>query len=168
MRSLYLEQQNSIGKSLISTTLAIGYESVLDHLPTESEYHLWNTNSLNDQLRQVADYKVFVLELVETEIILIPDLNHKMINLEHITSIKQLHNLFTEILNFPKFYGENWDAFWDTITGLVEMPNHLTITHFDKFHTIFTKDAILLKEIINEFNKISSDRQIEIRNYLHY
>ncbi|MFE9574497.1 barstar family protein [Streptomyces sp. NPDC006692] len=26
--------------------------------------------------------------------------------------------------DFPYFYGRNWDAFWDAVTGLVEIPDH--------------------------------------------
>ena len=44
------------------------------------------------------------------------------INLTSIESEKELHKLLASSLCFPDFYGNNWDAFWDSITGLVEMP----------------------------------------------
>ena len=44
------------------------------------------------------------------------------IDLRAITSAEELHSLLMESLNFPGWYGANWDAFWDAITGLVEMP----------------------------------------------
>lgn len=43
------------------------------------------------------------------------------IDLRAITSAEELHSLLMESLNFPGWYGANWDAFWDAITGLVEM-----------------------------------------------
>ncbi|MFC5911703.1 barstar family protein [Streptacidiphilus monticola] len=38
---------------------------------------------------------------------------------------RQLHELLARELGFPSFYGRNWDAFWDAVTGLVEIPSHL-------------------------------------------
>ena len=74
------------------------------------------------------------------------------INLRDIDSIAQLHALFQQQLGFPDFYGQNWDAFWDSITGLVEMPNELTLTSWKFFATRFPHDARILSEIIEEFN----------------
>ncbi|MFF3404311.1 barstar family protein [Streptomyces sp. NPDC002659] len=34
---------------------------------------------------------------------------------------RQLHAALSQALGFPAFCGMNWDAFWDAITGLVEM-----------------------------------------------
>jgi RNAse (barnase) inhibitor barstar len=44
------------------------------------------------------------------------------IDLSSIETEEQLHVLISSALSFPKFYGNNWDAFWDSITGLVELP----------------------------------------------
>nr|WP_257207653.1 barstar family protein [Bacillus cereus] len=39
---------------------------------------------------------------------------------------KEFYLLFKEKLEFPDFYGENWDAFWDCITGSVfPLPNKI-------------------------------------------
>jgi RNAse (barnase) inhibitor barstar len=38
---------------------------------------------------------------------------------------RELHELLARELDFPSFYGLNWDAFWDAITGLVEIPGHV-------------------------------------------
>jgi len=40
---------------------------------------------------------------------------------------EELHQRLMTALAFPGFYGRNGDAFWDAITGLVEMPHTLRL-----------------------------------------
>jgi len=42
------------------------------------------------------------------------------IELIGVCSSRALHKRVMTALRFPDFYGHNWDAFWDAITGLVE------------------------------------------------
>lgn len=57
LRQLYLEQEEEIGKPCVSIRLAIGYESLLDNCPIETEFHLWNLDSLKKQLETVELYR---------------------------------------------------------------------------------------------------------------
>ena len=50
------------------------------------------------------------------------------INFSAITTKDELQKLLMNKLNFPEFYGMNRDAFWDSITGLVEMPEKIEIS----------------------------------------
>ena len=76
-------------------------------------------------------------------------------------NIKHLHDTFAERLYFPEFYGNNWDAFWDSISGIVEMPKNLTLINWKKFEKTFKKDAKILKEIIEDYNKQNSEKKIK-------
>ena len=38
---------------------------------------------------------------------------------------EELHLILAKELGFPSFYGKNWDAFRDAITGLVELPHEI-------------------------------------------
>ncbi|MED1955148.1 barstar family protein [Brevibacillus formosus] len=51
---------------------------------------------------------------------------HIAIDVSNVKSNEDLHSLLKSSLNFPDFYGMNMSAFWDAITGLVEMPINLT------------------------------------------
>jgi hypothetical protein len=53
LRDLYFET----GESFIPKTLAIGYESVLDDVPTPAEYQLWENETLKLALQKVDSYK---------------------------------------------------------------------------------------------------------------
>ena len=50
------------------------------------------------------------------------------IDLSSIETEEQLHSLLSSALSFQAFYGQNWDAFWDSITGLVELPKNIEFT----------------------------------------
>lgn len=167
MRELYLEQEERLGKPLLSINLAIGYESELDRCPIESEYHLYNTLALLSMLNPVKWYKTDILEMVELELEELRNPACKRIDLKNIVSIDHLHNTFKEKLNFPDFYGKNWDAFWNSITGLVEMPRILTLNNWSKFEKKFKRDSMILQELINDYNKEFTEKQIVITRAGH-
>jgi len=58
--------------------------------------------------------------------------------------------MLMERLEFPGWYGCNWDAFWDAISGLVEMPIVLRLEGWSAFSVRHPRDAQLLKECLDE------------------
>ena len=81
--------------------------------------------------------------------------NEKMsitIQLDGIKSENDLQIILMKKLEFPDFYGKNWDAFWDTITGLVEMPDELIFIGWDNFSSILPKDAEMLRKLLDKYN----------------
>ena len=72
------------------------------------------------------------------------------IDLRAITSAEELHSLLMESLNLPGWYGANWDAFWDAITGLVEMPYTVRFLGWPQFSQRLPREAVLLKECPTE------------------
>lgn len=161
LRQLYLEQEEEIKRPFVSIGLAIGYESELDNCPIESEYHQWNSDSLKKQLEPVEWYRKDFLITVEKELTELLNTEFKVIDLREIINIQHLHDTFAEMLYFPEFYGNNWNAFWDSITGIVEMPKKLNLINWDKFEKKFEKDSKILKEIISDYNKLNSEKKIE-------
>ncbi|MDP3977289.1 MAG: barstar family protein [Pseudomonas sp.] len=72
------------------------------------------------------------------------------IDLQAVTSAEELHSLLMVSLGFPGWYGCNWDAFWDAITGLVEMPKTLKFLGWQKLSQRLPRDAALLQECLTE------------------
>ena len=56
-------------------------------------------------------------------------------------------------LAFPGFYGRNWDAFWDAITGLVEMPNTLRLEGWQALEAHLPRDACLLWQCLERMQQ---------------
>ena len=74
------------------------------------------------------------------------------IQLDEIKSENDLQIILMKKLGFPDFYGKNWDAFWDAITGLVEMPDELIFKDWDNFSTMLPKEAEILKKLFDNYN----------------
>ncbi|MCA8276326.1 barstar family protein [Burkholderia sp. AU30280] len=70
------------------------------------------------------------------------------IELGDIESTAQLHMRLMERLNFPDWYGRNWDAFWDAITALVDMPLVLRLKGWPEFERRFPRDAQLMSDCL--------------------
>jgi len=75
------------------------------------------------------------------------------IDLKKISTKEELQILLKQKLDFPDYYGENWDAFWDTITGLVELPEKITFEHWSDLERSISDEASSLKKMLHNFNK---------------
>jgi RNAse (barnase) inhibitor barstar len=75
------------------------------------------------------------------------------VNVFDVKTSKQLHETLKQSLGFPSFYGMNWDAFWDAITGLVEMPKKLVIIGWANIVKTIPNDAKNLKMLLEKLNE---------------
>jgi len=71
-------------------------------------------------------------------------------DLTTVGTVRELHELMARTLDFPDWYGPNWDAFWDVIIGLVEMPRTLRLIGWDDFAQRFPRDAFIMKKCLTE------------------
>jgi RNAse (barnase) inhibitor barstar len=65
----------------------------------------------------------------------------------------ELHDALARALGFPAWYGRNWDAFWDAITGLVEMPRKLRFEDWSLFEARLPREASLLRSALLDMVK---------------
>ncbi|MDD1015066.1 barstar family protein [Pseudomonas rubra] len=88
-----------------------------------------------------------------------------VIDLNKVTSAEDLHYLLKDALAFPDWYGCNWDAFWDAITGLVQMPLQLQISGWDAFSRRLPRDAELMQKCLAnmqvEYPQLAADLLFE-------
>lgn len=69
--------------------------------------------------------------------------------------IGSLHVVIREKLNLPEWYGNNLDALWDALTGLIETPVEIKIVFHPK-----TKETEKLKSAVESV--VSVFREAEI------
>ncbi|MFE1923893.1 barstar family protein [Streptomyces asoensis] len=67
---------------------------------------------------------------------------------------RMLHLLLKRELRFPDFYGMNWDAFWDAITGLVEIPDHLRFLGWDHLVDVVPRGATKLQDALDRYRGV--------------
>ncbi len=75
------------------------------------------------------------------------------IDVGEIQTPEELQRLLCERLDFPGFYGMNWDAFWDAITGLVEMPKVLRFRNHKLLESRLPDDYRTLMKCLNGLHK---------------
>ncbi len=63
-----------------------------------------------------------------------------------------LHRALSESLGFPGWYGCNWNAFWDAITGLVEVPEVLELKGWASFCASQPGEAEMIKQCLDEMS----------------
>ncbi len=66
------------------------------------------------------------------------------IELADVDSAARLHERLREALALPPWYGCNWDAFWDAISGLVPMPRRLRLQGWSDFARRLPEEAAQL------------------------
>ncbi|EAC6223013.1 barnase inhibitor [Listeria monocytogenes] len=75
------------------------------------------------------------------------------IDLKKVSTKEELQILLKRNLDFPDYYGINWDAFWDTITGVVELPDKIIFENWLDLEESIPDEANSLKEMLENFNK---------------
>ncbi|RON62171.1 ribonuclease inhibitor [Pseudomonas fluorescens] len=87
------------------------------------------------------------------------------IDLSGVASSDELHSTLRVSLGFPGWYGCNWDAFWDAITGLVQMPAQLKISGWDTLSRRLPGDAKLMQKCLAdmkiEYPELASDVEFD-------
>lgn len=74
-----------------------------------------------------------------------------VVDLTEVRNTEELQRLLQRELLFPDFYGRNWSAFWDAITGLVALPCELTFTGWATFSTALPAEARQLRELLDDY-----------------
>ncbi|WP_165370577.1 barstar family protein [Hymenobacter persicinus] len=71
-----------------------------------------------------------------------------------------LHQLFKEKLGFEDWYGPSWDAFWDSIVAIVEMPQELVLTNWEEFARCCPRDMAILRQVIEDYEQEMRPKRI--------
>ena len=69
----------------------------------------------------------------------------------------EMHAVIWEALEFPEYYGCNWDAFWDCLTDMYGEPIHIEIIGLDVIERNFGDDAEIMITILKRFKHFNDD-----------
>jgi RNAse (barnase) inhibitor barstar len=73
------------------------------------------------------------------------------IDVSEVSDERSLHLLLKRELDFPEFYGMNWDAFWDAITGLVSIPDQVRFLGWDQLAAGVPLGAAMLRRALDAY-----------------
>ena len=69
----------------------------------------------------------------------------------------EMHKIIQEALDFPNYYGCNWDAFWDCLTDMYGDPIHIEIIGLEVIERKFGDAAKKMIEILKRFKHFNND-----------
>ena len=86
--------------------------------------------------------------------------NSVIINLAGVNNKVAIHQAFKQHLGFPDWYGANWDALWDAIIAVVEMPDEVVLLNWQEFAEACPKDMQILHQVIADYHEELPNKQI--------
>jgi len=82
------------------------------------------------------------------------------IDLTNVDTKAGFHMLMKRELGFPDWYGVSWDAFWDAIIAVVEMPDRVVLRNWETFAQACPKDMLILRQIMTDYQYEKPGKQI--------
>ncbi len=83
------------------------------------------------------------------------------IDFTNVKSYLEMHAIIRHALDFPDYYGCNWDAFWDCLTNMVGRPIHIEILGLDVIEKKFDDAAKTMIDILKEFKHYEDDEFVD-------
>jgi ribonuclease inhibitor len=80
-----------------------------------------------------------------------PIANPPVIDLRDASDERDVHAAFASVLCFPGFYGMNWDAFWDVLTGFGCFPPKIIILGREALTASTPRTVEMLEKIFKEY-----------------
>ena len=84
------------------------------------------------------------------------------IDLAGINTKVAIHAAFKQQLGFPDWYGPSWDAFWDAIIAVIEMPDEVTLLKWQEFAQACPKDMQILRQIIADYQEEKPTKRLQL------
>lgn len=71
----------------------------------------------------------------------------------------EAHEIIEKALDFPDYYGCNWDALWDCLTDMVGRPINIEILGMDDFEKLFgDEDTKIFIKILTRLKHYNNDK----------
>jgi len=75
------------------------------------------------------------------------------VDFRNVTHFLEMHAAIFEGLEFPDYYGCNWDAFWDCMREMHGAPTLIEILGIDVIERLFDDDAKMLLSTLKEWKQ---------------
>ncbi len=83
------------------------------------------------------------------------------IDFTKVNSYLEMHFVIRQALDWPDYYGCNWDAFWDCLTNMLGRPIHIEIIGLDVVEEKFDNAAKTMIETLKEFKHYDNDEFVD-------
>ena len=83
------------------------------------------------------------------------------IDFTNVKDYLEMHFVIRDALDWPDYYGCNWDAFWDCLTNMIGRPIHIEILGLDIIERRFDDAAKMMVDTLREFKHYEDDEFID-------
>jgi len=83
------------------------------------------------------------------------------IDFTNVKDYLEMHFVIRDALDWPDYYGCNWDAFWDCLTNMVGRPIHIEILGLDVIERRFDNAAKMMVDTLREFKHYEDDEFVD-------
>jgi len=83
------------------------------------------------------------------------------IDFTNVKDYLEMHFVIRDALDWPDYYGCNWDAFWDCLTNMIGRPIHIEILGLDVIERRFDDAAKMMVDTLREFKHYEDDEFID-------
>jgi RNAse (barnase) inhibitor barstar len=155
----YASEPDTSSSPIFFVTFEIEKETWRGHLSIGKHCYYWSSADAGDALLLDTEPLVILEEAIASLKQRITKLFAAFVNdrrecvevdLSHISSADDFQTTLAKALDFPAFYGRNWDAFWDAISGVVEMPRRLVLHDWTAFAQRLPDEAKSMRACFEE------------------
>lgn len=85
--------------------------------------------------------------------------------------VKDRYNMFeiiSTVMEFPDYFGNNWDAFWDCITDMANLKMQIEVLNFDILKKVSEKDSAIFIELMTDFKNYYNGEWAELKEITIY
>lgn len=88
---------------------------------------------------------------------------------EYIIDFKDVKNrydmfeIISTAMDFPDYFGNNWDAFWDCITDMSNLRIKIDVLNFDALKKVSEKDSAIFVELLTDFKNYYDGKWADLK-----
>ncbi len=82
------------------------------------------------------------------------------LNFTKVNHYLDMHFVIRQELDWPDYYGCNWDAFWDCLTNMLGRPIYIEIIGLEVISQKFGNAADTMLEILKEFKHYDNNQYV--------
>lgn len=94
--------------------------------------------------------------------------NKYVIDFKGVKDIYGIFEIIAKAMNFPDYFGYNWDAFWDCITDMANLKMHIDILNFDVLKKVSEKDAAVFVDLLKDFKNYGNGQWADLKEITVY
>lgn len=84
------------------------------------------------------------------------------VNFTDVKYYLEMHAVIRDSLDFPAYYGDNWDACWDCLREIAGEPIHIRIIGLEVIEKKFDDEAKIFLDLLKDFKHYGHDRYADI------